>query len=311
MSQLITEAFVQEFASGIYMLSQQKGSKLRPFVRQETISAKAKGFDRIGVVDVVEKAGRHSNTPQMDTPHSRRWCFLKDYEWSDLIDDQDKIRVLNEPTSEYVMAAMWSMGRQMDRVIVAAGDAVIKTGADIGSGADASLPDSQRLAASDGTALSNLNSATLIKIKSKFGVNDVDDSIKLHIACNQRQIDGLLGDTKITSSDFNTVKALVRGEVNEFMGFQFHRTNVVGLSTDGKSANVASGVIGAGTSTDGSRKVLAWAEDALILAVGADIKSRISERDDKSYSTQAYACMSLGATRMEEEKVVIAYCKET
>jgi hypothetical protein len=310
MSQFITEAFVTQFADNIYMLSQQKGSRLRPYVRHETQAAKAKGYDRIGAVDVVEKTGRHSNTPQLDTPHSRRWCFLKDYEWSDLIDDQDKIRILNEPTSEYVMAAMWSMGRKMDRVIIDAASAVIKTGEDIGSGADAPLPNSQRLAASDGTAFSNLNSKTLIAIKSKFGVNDIDDSIRLHIAVNQRQIDGLLADDKVTSGDYNTIKALVRGEVNEYMGFTFHRTNQVGVSADGLSASVSTGVVGTGSSTDGFRKTVAWAEDGLILAVGKDMVSRISERADKSYATQPYACMSIGATRMEEEKVVVTYCKE-
>jgi hypothetical protein len=39
--------------------------------------------------------------------------------------------------------------------------------------------------------------------------------------------------------------------------------------------------------------------------------ARVSERDDKSYATQAYACMSIGATRMEEEKVVEILCTES
>ena len=41
-----------------------------------------------------------------------------------------------------------------------------------------------------------------------------------------------------------------------------------------------------------------------------DVTARISERDDKSYSTQVYYCMSVGATRMEEEKVVQIPCHE-
>jgi hypothetical protein len=41
-----------------------------------------------------------------------------------------------------------------------------------------------------------------------------------------------------------------------------------------------------------------------MLAVGKDVTARIDERSDKSYSTQVYYCMSIGSTRMEEEKVV-------
>jgi hypothetical protein len=44
--------------------------------------------------------------------------------------------------------------------------------------------------------------------------------------------------------------------------------------------------------------------DGIKLALGKDVMSRIEERSDKGYATQVYYCMSIGATRMEEEKVV-------
>jgi hypothetical protein len=308
MSTQITEAFVKEFGDNVFMLSQQRGSKLRPFVRQESIKGKSKAFDRIGSVDVQLRTGRHSNTPQMDTPHSRRWCFLADYEWADLIDDADKIRILNEPTSEYVMAAMWAMGRKMDSVIIAASYATVTTGEEA-DGSDA-FPDSQGYAANDGTNLTNLNVRTLIALKSLFGENDVDESLQLHIAVTQSQIDALLGDDQVTSADYNVVKALVKGEVDSFMGFKFHRTQLLSTQTAALSGSPTTGAVGSGSSLIGKRKVIAWAQPGIILGVGQDMKSRVSERDDKSYSTQAYVSMSLGAVRMENEMVAVAYCTE-
>jgi hypothetical protein len=47
------------------------------------------------------------------------------------------------------------------------------------------------------------------------------------------------------------------------------------------------------------------------LAVGADITTRISERDDKNYATQVFLSMVIGATRVEDEKVVEIGAKET
>tara|TARA_R100001015_G_scaffold4445_1_gene1571 strand:- start:88 stop:318 length:231 start_codon:yes stop_codon:yes gene_type:complete len=65
-----------------------------------------------------------------------------------------------------------------------------------------------------------------------------------------------------------------------------------------------------GTDSDGNRQVLAFAGDGIKLAIGKDVTSRIDERADKSYSTQIYYCMDIGATRMEEEKVVEIACTE-
>ena len=56
--------------------------------------------------------------------------------------------------------------------------------------------------------------------------------------------------------------------------------------------------------------VFAVTEDAIQLGIGKDIAAKISERADKSYSTQVYYCMSLGAVRMEEKKVVQIPCHE-
>jgi hypothetical protein len=312
MSFQITEAFVQQYSANVMMLSQQKGSRLRPFVRQESVKGKSAFFDRIGSVSAIKKVSRHGNTPQIDTPHSRRMLVLSDYEWADLIDQLDKVRLLNDPQSEYVMAAMWAMGRSMDDEIIAAATASAATG-ETGSGSVA-LPATQYVAANDGTAFSNLNTNTLRLIKQKFDAADVDESIPRHIAVTSSQIASLLNDTKITSADFNTVRALVAGQVDTFMGFKFHRIERLAKATagDGFDGDATNGSVIIGTSDQtNNRKVIAWAQDGLLLGIGQDMVGRISERDDKSYATQVYAMMSLGAVRMEEEKVVVALCKES
>lgn len=309
MSFQITEAFVQQYSNNLYTLAQQRGSLLRNYVRQESVAAKARAFERIGQVTAQKRTTRHGDTPQMDTPHSRRWLYLTDYEWADMIDDLDKIRLLIDPTSDYILAAMWALGRSMDDELIAAADADVKTG-ETASGT-ASFPDSQRIAASDGTALSNLNVRTLRAVKQKFDAAQIDPSLERHMAITSSQLYNLLGDPQITSHDYNTVKALVDGRVDTFMGFKFHQIERLQNEANAVSANVVSGAIGSGTSVQGSRKVIAWAQDGLILGVGQEMKAEIAKRADKGFNTQAYAMMSVGAVRMEEQKVVICYCKES
>ena len=100
-------------------------------------------------------------------------------------------------------------------------------------------------------------------------------------------------NTKIVKpTDFNTVKALANGEINSFLGFNFIVSNRLSLS---------------GT----TRSCIAYAQYGIALAVGKDVQARIDERADKSYATQVYYCMSIGATRMEEAKVVEVQATES
>ena len=309
MSSQITENFSQQYAANVFHLSQQKGSRLRATVRQESQVGKAAFYDRIGSVSAQLKVGRHSSTPQLDTPHSRRRVTLEDYEWADLVDNEDKIRMLHDPTSEYAVAAMWAMGRAMDDVIISALGGSAYSGE---AGATAVvLPSANKLAAHTGSALSDLNLKTLRAAKRYLDAAEVDPSIKRYFICGSKQIEALLGQTEVISADYNSVKALVQGEMNTFMGFEFIRLERLTTQTAALSGSTSTGAVGSGSSLIGARKCYAYAMDGGLLSIGAEMKGRISERGDKSYATQVYACMGIGATRMEENKVVEVLCTES
>ena len=119
MSSQITEAFVQQYSNNVQMLSQQKGSLLRGVVDVESVNGKHAYFERIGQVSAQKRVSRHSDTPQIDTPHSRRRISMADYEWADLIDQQDRVRTLIDPTSQYALAAAYGIGSEHDDDAVA------------------------------------------------------------------------------------------------------------------------------------------------------------------------------------------------
>ena len=290
MSSEITTAFVQQYSANVQMLAQQMGSRLREAVDVETITGKNAYFDQVGVTAAQVRSSRHADTPQIDTPHSRRRVSLADYEWADLIDDQDKVRMLIDPTSSYAKAAAAAMGRSMDDVIIDALGGTAYTGE--AGGTSTSLPSTQKFATSQQT--DGLTIAKLLDAKKKLDLKDVDPSLKRYVVCGATQISDLLNTTEVKNSDYNTVKALAMGQVNSFLGFEFIMSNRLDFDA---------------TYTD-DRLVFAFTEDAVKLAVGKDITARIDESADKSYSTQVYYCMSIGATRMEEEKVVQIPCDE-
>jgi len=173
-----------------------------------------------------------------------------------------------------------AMGRAMDDVVISAATGTAFTG-ETGSTSTV-LPSAQKITES-GT--NGLTIAKLRTAKEKFDLASVDPSIARFIVVSPRQITDLLGTTEVTSSDFNTVKALANGEINSFLGFNFIVSNRLSIASS-------------------KRSCIAFAQDGITLAVGKDVNARIDERADKSYATQVYYCMSIGATRMEEEKVV-------
>ena len=290
MSVNITTSFVEQYSANVSMLAQQTGSKLRGAVDVESVRGKNAFFDQIGVTAAQLKTSRHSSTPQIDTPHSRRRVSLSTYEWADLVDDSDKVRALIDPTSTYARAAAAAMNRSIDDVIITAMNASADTG--VAGGTSTALPSGQKTATSDqsdGLTIAKMRSAKYI-----LDNNDVDPSLKRYLVCGPKQVQDLLATTEVTSSDYNTIKALAMGSIQSFLGFDFIMSTR--LNKD------------ATYTTD--RLCFAFTEDAVKLAIGKDVSAKISERADKSYSTQVYYAMDIGATRMEEEKVVQIPCNE-
>ena len=286
MSTQITTAFVNQFSANVQMLSQQMGSLLRNAVDVESVNGEKAFFDQVGSAAAVKKTSRHADTPLIDTPHSRRMVTMSDFQYADLIDDQDRVRLLIDPTSTYGRAAAAAMGRAMDDEIITAALGTALTGKD-GSTSTA-LPSGQKIA----VASAGLTIAKLVSAKEILDAASVDPSIPRHIVVSPKQISDLLNNTTVTSSDFNTVKALAQGEINTFVGFNFIVSNR--LTTDGS----------------GDRQVIAFASDGIKVAMGKEPTAKIEERADKSYATQIYYCQTMGATRMEEAKVVEIACSE-
>ena len=290
MSTQITTAFVEQYSSNVSMLSQQMGSKLRGAVDVETIRGKNAFFDQIGATAAVARTTRHGNTPQVNTPHSRRRVSLSDFEWADLIDDLDKVRMLVDPTSSYAKAAAAAMNRTIDDQIIAALGGSADTG--VAGGTPVALPSSSKFSTAQQT--DGLTIAKLLETKFFFDNGSVDPSLKRYFVCGPKQIQDLLNTTEVKSADFNTIRALAQGEINSFLGFEFIMSTRLDFDA---------------TNTD-DRLCFGFTEDAIKLAIGADVKAKITERDDKSYATQVYYSMAVGATRMEEAKVFQVPCDE-
>jgi len=290
MSVQITTAFVEQYKGNVEHLVQQKGSRLRSSVRVETVTGKNAFFEQLGTTSASKRTSRHSDTPRLDVPHARRRVSLVDFDWADLIDREDQVRMLIDPAGPYAEQAAYALGRAMDDEIIAAADGTAFTGVDGSTSTAFTTANIVDVQVGGSSSDVGLNVAKLRGAKEILDASDIDPEIERYMIVNAKQLKNLLAETAVTSSDFNSVKALVQGEVDTFLGFNFIRTQRIG------------------TDSNADDKVLFYAKPGILLALGAEPTVRISERDDKNYAQQVFASMSIGATRMQEELVGFIEC---
>lgn len=281
MSALIDVARVQQYKANVELLFQQKGSKLRGTARMDFPTGKQSFFERLGQATAQQRLTRHADTPQIDSQHSRRMVTLKDFEWADLIDQQDKLRMLIDPQSEYAVNGSYALGRALDNEFYTQVRGNALTGEN--GTTLVALPAAQKIA-HGGVGMTK---AKIIQAAKILNLAEVPMEDRFFVI-ESNGLEDLLNDTTITSADFNAVKLLMTGEIDTFMGFKWIVYNFAIVGTE--------------------YFAIAYHRSAVGIGMWKDITTRVSERDDKSYATQVYVCSSFGATRIQDNGLVeIAY----
>lgn len=306
MSFTVDEAFVTQFADDFYMVGQQKKSRLESYVTNRgKIVGEAFTVDILGKGSGSEIMSRHGDTPLNDTTVSRRFADMRDFDHAELIDQLDEVKMLIQPKNRYVQNSISVLNRYKDQVIVDAllGSARTKSGS-------TALPSGQKIAVG-GTALTldKLRQTKVLLDEAEMDDSDFFDSIghqpgyqsefgqgmaSYIIIVSTKQLDAMLAVTEVKSADYNSVKALVNGAIDTYMGFKFVRVPTDRLPLSG-----------------GTRSCVAYAPRALHFGTGKEIGARLAERPDKRFSWQVYANASFGAVRAEDAGVVQIDCTES
>jgi len=273
-------------------------------------------MDKIGKTNAQKVTSRHADSPLIETPHERRRVTPTDYDWGDMVDSFDMLRVIiADPASAYVTTGGMALGRAIDEEILSACYGTAYLGKDGSTSAEWDTSDSNvgsdvSVVAVNSTkhtgaaaADTGLSVAKLIEARGKLMKNEVlnynEGGISdVYCVCTHRQIENLLASTEVNSIDYNAVRALVEGQVHHYMGFNFIQTELVPTAT----------VSGVGTVT--CDRVLVFQRNALGLCIWNDINARIEERADKRFSLYAYAKMTIGATRLDEKRMVEIQCNQ-
>ena len=293
----IPEHYTTQFDANWRHLVQQKNSRLREYVTLDSISGKEKSYNQLSEAAMQLITSRSGETRISDQATAKRWIRPKAYDTAKLFDEFDE-QLLGEvvlPTSPVVQSHAAAYARTADQVIIEALGGTAYTGE---TGVTATtLPNAQKVAVNyvetGSVANSGLTIGKLRAAKYILDSSEVDEEEERIIVVSAKQLQDLLRTTEITSADYNSVKALVDGSVNTFMGFKFRKTQLLPLAS----------------ATD-VRSTYVYVKSGIVLAERG-LKTHMDVRTDLSHSLQIRSVASLGATRLEEKKVVEIACDES
>lgn len=294
MSQYDINLAVQQYTTNVQMLVQQKGSRLRDAVMVgQHFGKQAAAVDQYASVNATKRVGRYQPLMPYDTQNDRRWVSPSDYDWNDLIDNFDKLRLLNDPMSMYVQNGANALLRSMDDEIIAAMFGTAKTG-ETGSTSTVFLTGNQVSVSFGAAAAAGLSVAKLIEARRLLMSHEVDlDADPLFAVITAKQHANLLNEIQVVNTDYNSSAVLVNGKVESFLGINFIHSER--LSVDGSSY----------------RRVPVFAKSGMHLGIWNDIMTDVSQRKDlSSLPWQVVVQGTFGATRLEEKKIVELPCAE-
>ena len=284
----IQDHHVLQFTKNVELLLQQKQSKLIGAVGTGSyVGDAAQVVTQFGEVEFQDNTNWKGDTTWSDLDHEQRWVFPSDKDLALAVAKEDQLRMIIDPRSPYAEAMRAAYNRTVDRLIVAAAFGSAKIGK-YDDMRNRTFPAGQVIASGGiGLTLDKLLGA-----REMLSAAQVDPSDTRYFVCSEKQITDLLKDEKVTSSDYATVKALVKGEIDSYVGFTFITYEELGVENTNE------------------RACIAYVKSGLHFGTWNGLEVHMDQRPDKKYVWQIYGKCTLGATRTQEKKVVEVRCTE-
>ena len=277
MAQNVTTAFVTLFESEVKQAYQAE-SVLRGTTRMRTgVAGNTVKFPKIGKGVATPRVPQTDVTP-LNVTYAQVTATMSDYIAAEYSDIFHQSHINFDERRELVEVVSKSIARRMDQIIIDALNA-------------ASSPST--VSTDIGGSTTNMNIEKLRAASKALNLKNVPSENRM-LLMHASQLDALLGETETTSSDFATVKALVRGEIDTFMGFRFI---TIGDRDEG------------GVPKPSTRTCFAWHMDACGYAESMAQKTEVNYIPEKT-SFLVSSMFSAGAVAIDDEGIVKISCTE-
>jgi hypothetical protein len=298
MSSTTYNSFVEKYTDNLRLLAQQAPSRFRTAVDTQSVSGKGVAMlETLAASEAEELTTRYQPKVDVEQTHNRRWAYPRHFEWGTKCDSIDKLKMNIELTGAYTRNGNNAINRKIDDEIIARFFATATTG-ETGSGSE-SFPSGNVIAVDEGAgAATGMNVDKLLAAREIILGNEVniDDPMnQLYCAISASQERDLLEQVKVVNKDYqdNAVLAGNGTSLKEWFGIRFLLSER--LETDSNSY----------------RRNPFWCMSGMGLGIWQDLSSTVVERVELARNPLHITCdTSVGATRLEEEKVIEIKCSE-
>lgn len=275
----LSTAAIASFDADVKHAYQDMG-KLRDTVRVKTgVVGSTHRFPKLGAGLATKRVPQTDVIP-MNLQHTNQTATLEDWNAAEYTDVFNDAKTNISEREELASSIAKAISRREDQLIIDALEATSTT---------------LTVASSIGGANTDLNVDKLRRAKRLLGNNGVGEDEELTFCGSYTQQEGLLGETEATSADYNTVRALVNGDIRQFMGFSFKW--LADRSEGGLDL------------TGGDRTTFAYAKSAIGHAVGMDQRMEVNYIPQKT-SWLANMLFSAGSIEIDAGGVVEITCDE-
>lgn len=295
----IPDHYSIQYSTNWEHLLQQMESRLKEKSKFVSANGAAVRFNQYGLTSMSQVTTRNASTPQSNSTLPTRWAYPVPYDIANIFSEFDNLFLGSVvlPTSECMQSQAAAYGRLVDKILIDAltASATITNTANTSAGfglnnttTTVALPAGQSVAVNyvpaGGTATnSGLTIGKLREAKRILDAAEAPAEDRVLIV-SAKEISDLLGTTEVTSNLFNSVRALVDGDVDQFLGFKVVRS---------EQLNIASNV----------RTCVAYHKNAAVVVDGGK-KSYMDVLPTQSHALQIRSTAVLGATRLLENGVV-------
>lgn len=270
--QLADDLAVEEFRSTVKHYWDYMGNNLTQYVVNRTgVVGTHTNFDLMKPVVAHRRGPPQSEIPPSAVDGDRVECTMDVWTVAQYSDIFEQTKILVDERNELAKLQVRAMRERQDQIIIDAIDAGIKA-----TGSKAKVLDK-------GTTAGALYVSQLLDAQEFLDDNNVPEGNR-HVLLSAKARKGLLNEQKVTSFDYNSIKALVNGEVNSFLGFQFHLISKSQL--DGLPE------------TNNEKDVIIFHGDAIGCATAKDMNNEVSW-ETKHQSWYVVSTMKLGAVTRE------------
>lgn len=255
--------------------SYQGASLLAGKVRtRANVNAKTYRFPKMGK-GIASLRIPQTDVIPMNVTHSYADCTLVDYDAYDYsaIEDLDKLAF--DEKRELVMSVSKAVGRRLDQIVI---DAM------------AASAFATQVAITEGGANTSLNIEKLTLTHQIMTANGVPMEGRT-LLINAKALRSFLTETEVASSDFNTVRALASGKVDNYMGF-----DIVTMEDRANEGGIP-------LYTTNQRNCFAFHRDAVGLALTSGVRSSVDWIPEKK-SWMITSAVTAGAVTIDTDGVI-------